>query len=64
MQHAHRSRSRDPVIERLNSVRISQRDREHAREMLERSDRVVEALFAIAASIRGLFAPSARVARR
>ena len=64
MKFASTSRSRDPVMDRLESVGISQREREHARELLESTDRFVDFIVRAAHILRSLATPLKRVVQR
>jgi len=57
-------RPRDAVIDRLQTVKISERDREYARALLERADRVADVIIGATRLLRQIATPLRRAVQR
>jgi hypothetical protein len=59
-----RPNARDPIAERIDSIRMSANEREHAKTMMRRAERFADFLADAAAAWRSLAAQARRSARR
>ena len=64
MERLNASRRRDPVWERIDSIQMSENEREHAKELLRSAERFVDFAIKVVATVRSLLAPAKRAFQR